>query len=150
WNIDVPANLRPALETVCALVTYLGHSASPVRAWIEDQPPAPTLVPDDNRPSHRLRIFSRGWLAYLKNRYDVGLRPQPSLWQGYSQPKKEETVEVQDGPFDPALIVLRELPGNRRFGVESCGLITDAIRVELMRRYGLGAPEWISGHSGNG
>ena len=41
WEGDVPVNLRPALEKVCGLVTYLGHSASPVRVWIEDQPPKP-------------------------------------------------------------------------------------------------------------
>jgi len=44
WNVDLPANLRPALTEICALVTYLGHSSSPVRMWIEDRPPEPTLV----------------------------------------------------------------------------------------------------------
>ena len=34
WSVDVPANLRPALEKVCGLATYLGHSASPVRIWV--------------------------------------------------------------------------------------------------------------------
>ena len=95
WNVDVPANLRPALEKVCGLVTYLGHSASPVRVWVEDQPPEPTLVPDDKRATHRLRMFAGGRLAYLKNRYDAGLRPQPSLWQGYAEPNKNESEEVQ-------------------------------------------------------
>ena len=150
WNVDLPANLRPALEKVCELVTYLGHSASPVRVWVEDQPPEPTLIPEDNRATHRLRMYAGGRLGYLKNRFDVGLRPQPSLWKGYAQPKKPEKEEVQDGPFDPGVFVLRELPGNRRYALESCGIIADAIRMELMRRHGSNAPEWISGHAADG
>ncbi len=150
WNIDMPANLRPALEKVCELVTYLGHSASPVRVWVEEQHQEPTLIPDDNGATHRLRMFGGGRLAYLKNRFDAGIRPQPSLWQGYAQPEKNADAEVVEGPFDPGIFVLRELPGNRRYALESCGIIADAIREELMRRYGRDAPEWISGHAADG
>ncbi|MFL5245241.1 MAG: type I-U CRISPR-associated protein Csb2 [Gemmataceae bacterium] len=150
WNGNVPANLRPALEKVCSLVTYLGHSASPVRVWVEDQSPKPTLIPDYNRATHHLRMFGGGRLAYLKNRYDAGLRPQPSLWQGYAVPAREPIETIFDGPFDPGIFVLRELPGNRRYGLESCGIIADAIRTELMRRHGPNAPEWISGHAADG
>jgi CRISPR-associated protein Csb2 len=150
WEVDLPANLRPAIEKVCGLVTYLGHSASPVRVWLEDQPQEPTLVPEDDRATHHLRTFTGGRLTYLKNRYDAGLRPQPSRWQGYAPPKKKRTEEVQDGPFDPGIFVLRELPGNRRYALESCGIIADAIRAELMSRYGAVAPEWITGHAPGG
>jgi len=150
WDVDVPANLRPALEKVCALVTYLGHSASPVRMWAEDQPPKPTLIPDDNSAAHHLRMFAGGRLAYLKGRYDAGLRPQPSLWQGYRAATREPTETIFDGPFDPGIFVLRELPGNRRYALESCGIIGNAIRIELMRRHGTNAPEWTSGHAADG
>jgi CRISPR-associated protein Csb2 len=150
WDVDLPANLRPTLENVCGLVTYLGHSASPVRVWIEDQPPAPTLIPNDNRATHYLRMFAGGRLANLKNRYDASLRPQPLLWQGYVTSGQEPTETIFDGPFDPAIFVLRELPGNRRYALESCGIIADAIRTELMRRHGPNAPEWISGHAADG
>ena len=150
WDVDVPANLRPALAKVCELVTYLGHSASPVRMWIEDQTQAPTLIPDDRRATYHLRMFGGGRLSYLKTRYDLGLRPQPSRWQGYATPKGEENGTPLDGPFDPGIFVMRELPGNRRYALESCGIIADAIRTELMRRYGPAAPEWISGHAADG
>lgn len=150
WDVDIPVNLRLGLEQVCALVTYLGHSASPVRVWIEDRPPKPTLIPDNNRFSHHLRMFGRRRLAYLKNRYDAGLRPQPSLWQGYATTKREPAESIFDGPFDPGIFVLRELPGHRRYALESCGIISDAIRTELLRRHGPGAPEWISGHADDG
>ncbi|VTS01344.1 Uncharacterized protein OS=Haliangium ochraceum (strain DSM 14365 / JCM 11303 / SMP-2) GN=Hoch_4849 PE=4 SV=1: Cas_GSU0054 [Gemmata massiliana] len=156
WDVDVPANLRSALERVCGLVTYLGHSASPVRMWVADQLPddAPiSLQPDDNRATVRLRIFGPGRTAYLKNRFDASLRPQPSLWQGYAPPREESNADVIEGPFDPGLFVFRELPGNRRYALESCGIIADAIRRELVRRHGpnvQNAPEWLSGHAADG
>jgi CRISPR-associated protein Csb2 len=150
WNVDLPANLRPSLEKVCGLVTYLGHSASPVRMWIEDQPPEPTLIPTDKGATHSLRLFSGGRLSYLKNRYDAGLRPNPSLWQGYVQPERKANADVLDGPFDPGIFVLRELAGNRRYCLESCGIIAEAIRAELMLRHGSNAPEWLTGHAANG
>jgi CRISPR-associated protein Csb2 len=150
WNVDVPANLRPALEKVFQLVTYLGHSASPVRVWIEEQPREPTLIPDDTRATHFLRVFGGGRLSYLKTRYDLGLRPQPSRWQGYARPNKSAGMEPQDGPFDPGIFVLRQMSGERRFGLEACGMAADAIRKELLRRYGPDAPEWISGHDAAG
>jgi CRISPR-associated protein Csb2 len=149
WDVDVPANLRPALQRVCELVTSLGHSASPVRVWVEDGPPAPTLVPAEDLATHHLRMFAGGRLAYLKSRYDAGLRPQPSRWQGYAQPETTSSVEAQDGPFDPGVFVLRQI-GGRQFGLESCGMIANAIRLELMRRHGRNVPEWISGHAPDG
>ncbi len=149
WNVDLPANVRAELEKICALVTYLGHSASPVRVWIDDGQHEPTLVPDEYRATHRLRMFNRRRTEYLKNRHTAGLRPQPSMWQGYAKPKRFSDVPTYDGPFDPGIFVMRQV-GGRRFGLESCGIVAEAIRLELMRRSGEGAPEWITGHAADG
>src|SRR6266700_3924133 len=68
WDdVDFPENMRPALRHLCGMVTYLGHSASPVRAWVEDNPPDANLIPDDNQPTFRLRMFGPGRTVYLKN-----------------------------------------------------------------------------------
>jgi CRISPR-associated protein Csb2 len=150
WEVDLPANLRPALEQTCGLVTYLGHSASPVRMWVEDRPPKPDLVPDENRGRLRLRVFGPGRLAYLKNRFDAGIRPQPTRWHGYGPPHAEKEKGVGAGPFDPGLFVLRSMEGGRRFGLESCGMIARAIRRELASRYGSNPPDWIIGHAPDG
>jgi CRISPR-associated protein Csb2 len=149
WECDLPANVRTSLERVCQSVTYLGHSATPVRMWIDAHPPEPTLVPDDLDATHRLRVFGSGRLAYLKNRYDANLRPQPSMWQGYAPLTQKDDSKPVEGPLDPGLFVLRQV-GGRKFSLESCGIIADAIRLELMRRHGPNAPEWISGHAPNG
>ena len=149
WDLDVPDNLRESLAAVCRLVTYVGHSATPVRVWIQDEPPKANLVPDDNRSEFRMRVFTQGRLAYLKSRYEAGLRPQPSLWQGYGPPRAEDALNTVNGPYDPGIFVLRHV-GGRKFGLESCGIVADAIRKELMRRHGPNAPEWISGHAPDG
>ncbi len=146
WDTDVPGNVRAALGKVCNSVTYLGHSASPVRIWIDDKEHVPTLIPDDGRPTHQLRVFNRNRLEYLKSRHTAGLRPQPSMWQGYGEPKRTRETPTFDGPFDPGIFVMRQV-GGRRFSLESCGIIADAIRRELMQRHGENAPEWITGHS---
>jgi CRISPR-associated protein Csb2 len=60
---------------------------------------------------------------------------------------------VHEGPFDPGIFVLRQMPGNRRFSLESCEIVADAIRKELMRRHNRNpekAPEWLSGHAPDG
>jgi CRISPR-associated protein Csb2 len=150
WDLDLPTNLRTALEQVCSCATYLGHSATPVRVWVEDSPPPATLIPTEGRATDQFRIFTAGRLAYLNDRYTNGLRPQPSRWHGYAPPSPEPDDRVAASPFDPALFVLRQV-GGRRFGLESCGIIADAIRKELIRRHGNGAPEWLTGHGdGNG
>jgi CRISPR-associated protein Csb2 len=153
WDRGLPAELRSPLEQVCGLVTYLGHSASPVRVWVTDEAPEPSLIPDDDEPIHRLRMFPSGRLQYLKNRFDAGLRPQPSLWQGYAEPKTKSDTAKFEEPYDPSLIVLRHA-GGRKLSLESCGMVADAIRKTLMKRhekrYGENAPEWLSGHAQDG
>ena len=145
-NVELPEEHRAALEALCALVTYLGHSATPVRAWLEETPPEPTLVPTEYEALHQLRVTGNGRTGYLKGRYDAGLRPQPARWQGYAAANQTPGVPTFDGPFDPGLFVFRQV-GGRRFGLESCGLIADALRKLLMKRFGEDAPEWLSGHA---
>jgi CRISPR-associated protein Csb2 len=70
WEADVPADHRPALEALCAAVTYLGHSSSPVRVWLADAAPEPTLVPDARRAEVQLRVPGPGRLAYLVGQYN--------------------------------------------------------------------------------
>lgn len=152
WDDDtaVPDNIRAALESVCALATYLGHSSTPVRVWVAGQlleDSALTLLkPTDGRATHQLRVSGPGRTNYLRMRLAAGLRPQPARWQGYAPPKVRWDADVTAGPFDPGLFVLRQA-GGRRWGLESCGIVADAIRHELMKRCEGEPPEWISGHT---
>ena len=71
---------------------------------------------------------------------------------GTAMPRHERKRNegVHDGPFDPGLFVLRLLQGSRRFGLESCGIVAEAIRHELMRRQGPNTAEWVIGHARDG
>jgi CRISPR-associated protein Csb2 len=149
WDLDLPTHFRSAMQQLCELATYLGHSATPVQIWIAEETPEPTLVPTDSRSNFRLRTFGQGRTEYLKNRFDAGVRPQPARWQAYEPPKTEDEFPPLNGPFDPGLIVLRQVEG-RKFGLESCGIVADALRKTLMQRNGDPIPEWISGHAADG
>lgn len=147
WNdAELPEEHRAALEELCALVTYLGHSATPVRVWMDDAPPPPTLVPTVHGATHQLRVTAMHRTEYLKGRHAAGLRPQPARWQGYAAPVERPAIPDFRGPFDPGMLIFRQVDG-RKFGFESCGLIADALRKVLMIRFGDGAPEWLSGHA---
>ncbi len=39
-----------------------------------------TLVPNDDRATHRLRVCTPRRTGYLKGRHTAGLRPQPARW----------------------------------------------------------------------
>ena len=145
---NLPDDLRPALDRICRDVTYLGHSATPVRVGIAADPGPITLAPTDGRAAHRLRTFGPGRLAALRAWHRLQVRPQPAASTGYRTPAPEPR-SFAASPFDPGLIVLRRVDG-RWFALESAGMIADALRDELMRRYtrwhGTDAPEWLTGH----
>ena len=64
---------RPALERLAAGVGYLGHSSSPVRVSIVDDPGEPTLIPTNAQSrsiDERLRTVSSGRLKLLEEVYD--------------------------------------------------------------------------------
>jgi CRISPR-associated protein Csb2 len=192
---------KPAFEQLCGQVTYLGHSSSPVRAWLEMRAIEPNLFPTDGDAPFRLRVFGPGSLEILERRFNRAnvddyaqlskriellgaaaksargkqktelktkleeaeallkkchgdkvpqtLRPVPSMWQGYGPAKTEGNATIIDGPFDPGLIVLRQV-GGRKFALESCGRIAGAVRLTLMSRHGDNPPQWLSGHASDG
>lgn len=137
---------RDALQAVCDQVTYLGHSASPVRMWLDDSADAgANLFPVAENAVFRLRGFGIGRTDYLKSRFDSQLRPQPSLWVGYSTEPERASVVEGAHPYEAALVVLRVVGGGS-LALESSGLAADAMRRTLMSRCRSGIPEWLSGH----
>jgi CRISPR-associated protein Csb2 len=151
WEREPEPLIRATLAGLCAKVTYLGHSSTPVQAWVEEAPPPPNLVPTDSIASVRLRVSGPGRLAALRARHAAGLRPLSSLWQGYAPPAPTpEVPRMAHSVFQEELVVLRQTDG-RRFGMDSTLQLTRGLRGLVM---GLGpqpVPEWISGHrSGSG
>ncbi|HQR08945.1 MAG TPA: type I-U CRISPR-associated protein Csb2 [Gemmatales bacterium] len=147
WDADAPAPVQAGITELCRYITYLGHSASPIRMDVSSDAVPPTLIPAER--GMPLRVFGRGRLAELKQRYGAGLRPTPSRWQKYASPVVNDNAGVIAGPFDPALFVFR-VAGGRRWGLESCGLLAKTVRDTLMSRHVANPPEWLSGHAPNG
>lgn len=56
---------RPALNSLCRKVTHVGHSASLVQTWVEEDPPDASLRPEPVFGERRLRVPGPGRLSAL-------------------------------------------------------------------------------------
>lgn len=152
WDdTELPSARRRVLDSLCQKVTCLGHSASLVQMWVEDDPPAANLVPVCGLAKHRLRVPGPGRLNQLVARYEAGLRPTQSLWTGYAPRITERPSRDMPGSsFDDELIVLRQVDG-RSFGLESTLRLTEALRGTLLTDCpDQPPPEWLTGHQPDG
>lgn len=70
WRNELPDSHREPLASLCRKVTSVGHSASLVQMWLEDNPPSPSLIPVKGFALHRLRVTGEGRLDYLERRYN--------------------------------------------------------------------------------
>ena len=150
-DAQLPPEARSALTDLCSKVTYIGHSASLVQAWVEGEPPEANWIPAEGVAARRRRIPGLGRLEHLESRYAATLRPTPSLWQAYTR-KKVQKVEPDVSPsvFDDNLIILRRIGGGP-FGLESTLQMTKAMRDTLMSKCPVQPPpEWMSGHKPDG
>jgi len=68
WGVPLPQMHRSPLVALSRKVISIGHSASFVQMWIEDTPPAPTLVPVGGVARYRLRVQGKGRLHDLETR----------------------------------------------------------------------------------
>lgn len=149
---ETQASHRQALESLCAKVTSIGHSASLVQMWVEPSPPAANLIPLDGvATQYRLRVTSDGRLDYLESRHKIGQRPTSSLWQGYGEALPAGiNSPILTSCFDSTLLILRRVEGPR-LGLESTLQLTEAIRNTLMSQCAVQPPPaWISGHTTDG
>ncbi len=149
-GLDVERGSRAALAGLCRKVSALGHSASLVQMWVEDDPPAPNLAPTE-RPgaSTRLRVPWPGRLEELQDLYRAELRPNQSGWKGYAAPQTPPNVaQVRGTVFSHDLVVLRRLDTSRHLALESTLVLTEALRGAVMKACPDPPPEWISGHDG--
>jgi CRISPR-associated protein Csb2 len=164
WPSVLPTpDQRESLAALCRKVTCIGHSASLVQVWIEDQVQdahdlAPTdgkrrvLEPEVGPAPQRLRIAGPGRLESLRARFTEEQRPTAGLWIGYREAALAEATAERGTVFDPNLIVLRISPqtNGRRLGLESTLLITAALRRKLLDVAGARPAEWVTGQKPDG
>ncbi len=94
WDEAIPQAHRAPLAALCRKVGAIGHSASLVQMWLDDMPPAASLVPVTGMAAHRLRVFGPGRLAYLEARYnrDKAIAYADLEAQAKNAEKKEKTM----------------------------------------------------------
>jgi CRISPR-associated protein Csb2 len=153
-GLDLSPAEQGVLARLCGKVTYVGHSASLVQAWLEDAEPQPPaqgfrteLLPVGADPArYRLRVPSPGRLTRLREDFAAGLRPRPAAWSGY-EPRAEPLTETEEPVtcFDPDLLVLRKIDGPD-LGLESTLQVTRALRDTVLSLGVQPPPEWVSGH----
>ncbi len=68
WTEPLPSQYKAAMDSLLSNITYVGHSASLVQAWIADHVPAPRWLPRNGFVRHHLRVPHPGRLTALKNR----------------------------------------------------------------------------------
>lgn len=134
---------RPTLENLASRVTNLGHSASFVQMWVQDNGMPATWMPTGSVPQMYLRAITAGRLDALTQDYNEKRRPVPAFWQGYS--RVQEAKKFAHGSvFDSNLIILtldRGLP--LTFTLE----LTAALRSLILATAPGPLPEWLSGHT---
>ncbi|MBU6259184.1 MAG: type I-U CRISPR-associated protein Cas5/Cas6 [Burkholderiales bacterium] len=96
WTGDALDEHRHALGALCGKLTRIGHSASLVRAWVEDAPPAPTWVVGHGLNGLRLRISGSGRLDDLERRYAAeSVRAHAAMEAALKQAKGQEKKRIE-------------------------------------------------------
>lgn len=153
WQSNLSAEHRSALERLCARVGYVGDTSSLVQMWVEDNPPAPTLIPTG--PTHftqRLRVPYAGRLKDLEADYrrdaEAGeYRQRVFRWGHYRVP---ETPEQPVSSTNFNLYILRREDGPT-LGITDTLALTEALRGAVITVHPQQPPpEWVSGHALDG
>lgn len=141
-----------ALERLAREVTYVGHSASLVRArFLRDA--SSIEAPEDWLSSHRdttLRVPYRGRLAELRRRYAAGMPSTPSTMMVTRQPPARATPT---GAFDDCGAIVFAHRDGFRPSLDAFPLVAKRLRDALLtsaKTAGLSIPEILSGHRVDG
>lgn len=163
-EVEVPGNHHEALARLCAEVTYVGHSSSLVRMWLDVSlvtrseicsdglftwwlPSGERIgrdismrVPDTERLDVLVAAFAGGGQEWR--------RPPTAKWQGYRRDRDADPVRRQ-GAFDERLIVLRQI-GGPRLHLSQTLRLTEALHKTLIKASDGWTPEQVSGHEAGG
>ena len=141
---------RDALGRIVEELTYLGHSASPIRGCLRDKATEPTLVPcDDDDADYSLRVPGRGRLDRLMQVHELrleeeGVQPPLGRMQAYAtRSDVPETAFSRDG-----LVLAFE--SGPKLSLDSTLPLMQHLRDAVLARIGNAAPEVLTGHDHEG
>lgn len=140
-DVDAANAHRAALARMLHVLSYLGHSASPVRAQLLDAPASTNLRPDPDG-EYLLRVPGPGRLERLLALHASG---QTDLPPGRFQRYTDAADATPQTCFSPDALVLRIASGPR-LGLDSTIALTQLLRAALIKRIGVPQPAALSGH----
>lgn len=139
---------RTTLSDLVENICYLGHSASPVRACLRDEPVEPTLRPFPDG-EHTLRVPGPGRFARLQDVYrlrleDESVQPPHGRVVGYEAAKAEPR-----SMFSPDALVVAFGSGPK-LGLDSTLPLLQHFRNAVLARLSAASPALLSGHDKDG
>jgi CRISPR-associated protein Csb2 len=147
------------IDALAARVVRLGHSSSLVTVRPIAEGAKPTWIPDETGEVYAadretvLRVVEGGQLAALdavfEQQVDEPGRVMPASFQRYVRPTGAADQRAPTTAFGQDWIVLRRVDGPRLPSVRAVE-VARAVRKALLKGYGEGAPEILSGHRSPG
>lgn len=143
---------REALRSLVENLSYLGHSASPVRVCLRDDPVTPTWVPapgTTDSADRVLRVPGRGRFDRLRSVHELRMKDQsiqPPL--GRTQPYAS-AIPLPTSLFTSEPLVLAFDRGPR-LALDSTLPLMRQLRAAVLGRLGDGAHELLCGHDASG
>lgn len=142
----------PALQLIAERITYLGHSMSPVRVFIDNDPPAPTLTPS-MEGELMLRVTGKGRLHYLETLYELRKQNetiQPRLGKVARYKVKGEQPIITFASLFQRSYIFRRISGIG-LPLEWSYTLVNIVRRALLKRVNdIHQYEVISGHDASG
>lgn len=147
WDQASETTHQPALRTLVENLTYLGHSASPIRACLRGETVEPTLVPDDEG-DYELRTPGPGRLRRLEAVHQqrlVNEAMQPPLGQStpYGRPSQPHSV------FSTQALVVSFAQGPK-LSLDASLPLMQRLRDALLARLNERLPASLCGHDTDG
>lgn len=139
WPDEPTADVRAAIDRLCARVVRLGHSSSLVRCAVTDRPGVPTLVPRDDG-DHVVRVVGPGQLLRLEREFErhqaVESRVLPARPQRYGPPSSSRAERgAHEGVFSRDWIVYERIGGSRPLSSRGTD-VARALRAALLEQGG--------------
>ena len=148
WSDADPSEHLPALRSLAAGVTSVGHSSSLVQAYIDDAPPPANWQPVDGPGGWLMRVPYAGRFDDLVDAYRKGQRPEARRWIGYRKMAGDAEAAYPQSVFSDNLIIF-EASGSG-LDLRAAGQLTAALRNLIMAHCPEPIPELISGHTPDG
>lgn len=153
WEAEPTAEMRAALERLCARVTRLGHSSSLVRCTVINSC-EPTLLPAPDG-DWVLRVVGEGQLGRLEAGFAwhqaVESRVLPAQPQRYGSPARAVAPDLPRSVFTEDWILYERRQGARPLSSRATD-VARALRSALIEANGSDdpLPPVLSGHEANG